>query len=115
MVTSAATFRRARASRGDIDVVLIDLIDERGGVIPLGGGYVTKLSEMWGAGGREIAAAGLPLLEFGTDPHFTAWSAAFGPSSSSFNRLGIRSRTARAEDTVGEARTRRHPIPIPTG
>ncbi len=59
-----------------LDVLLLDLIDERGGVIPVGGGYVTKLSEMWGAGGREVAT-GLPVLEFGTDEHFEAWALAF--------------------------------------
>lgn len=76
----------------DIDVLLIDLIDERGGVLPLGGGFVTKLSELWSAGGREIAA-GVRLLAFGSDDHFAAWRRAFDHIVDELDRLGLRRRT----------------------
>lgn len=59
----------------EVDLLLIDLVDERGGVIDLDGSYVTKLAEFWSAGGRE-ATRGRPHLELGSDEHFALWSAA---------------------------------------
>jgi hypothetical protein len=55
------------------DVVLIDLVDERGGVIRFEAGYATKLSEFWGAGGRE-ASRNAKQIPFGTDEHFALWA-----------------------------------------
>lgn len=55
------------------DVVLIDLVDERGGVIRFDQGYATKLNEFWGAGGRE-ASRDAEQIPFGSDEHFTLWS-----------------------------------------
>ncbi|HET7397099.1 MAG TPA: DUF6270 domain-containing protein [Intrasporangium sp.] len=60
---------------GEIDVVLVDLVDERGGVVSVGGGYVTKLSELWSAGGAAATSGGRHVA-FGTDEHFALWSAA---------------------------------------
>lgn len=57
-----------------IDIVLIDLVDERGGVIRFDDAYATKLSEFWGAGGRE-ASGGAAQVAFGTDEHFALWRA----------------------------------------
>lgn len=56
----------------ETDVVLIDLVDERGGVIQFDQGYATKLSEFWGAGGRD-ASRGATQIPFGTDEHFAHW------------------------------------------
>lgn len=61
-----------REVSGEVDLLLMDLVDERGGVIDVGGAFVTKLNEFWQAGGRE-ATARLPHLAFGTDEHFTLW------------------------------------------
>lgn len=58
-----------------VDLLLLDLIDERGGVIAIGGGYVTKLAEMWAAGGR-TATRGGRHIPFGSDEHFTLWTPA---------------------------------------
>ncbi|WP_353951825.1 DUF6270 domain-containing protein [Knoellia sp. S7-12] len=96
----------------DIDVLLIDLIDERGGVIPLGGGYVTKLSEMWGAGGREISA-GVPLLAFGSDEHFRAWSGAFEIRVEQLERLGLKGKTVVLRTPWAKLAPDGTPIPIP--
>lgn len=60
---------RAAAS----DIVLIDIIDERGGVVEFDeGAYATRLAEFWSAGGRE-ASAGHLHLELGSDEHFEKW------------------------------------------
>ncbi|MGO1258133.1 MAG: DUF6270 domain-containing protein [Brachybacterium sp.] len=66
-------YRRIESVGDDIDLVLIDLVDERSGVIDFGDGtYATKLSEFWGSGGRE-ASNGASQIPFGSDEHFTLW------------------------------------------
>lgn len=56
------------------DLLVIDLIDERGGVIDFGDGkYVSKLAEFWSAGGRE-ASRGRAQISFGSDEHFERWT-----------------------------------------
>lgn len=55
------------------DVIVIDLIDERGGVIETDGGYVSKLAEMWSGGGNNVLS-GNRHIAFGTDLHFELWA-----------------------------------------
>ncbi|MEE1650729.1 DUF6270 domain-containing protein [Brachybacterium sp. J144] len=71
-----------------VELILIDLVDERGGVVALGGGYATKLNEFWGAGGRE-ASRGAHLLPFGTDEHFERWSAGAERFVAELRELGL--------------------------
>lgn len=59
----------------DVDLLLFDLVDERGGVVQFKDGYVTKLAEFWGHGGREMSR-GREIVEFGSEQHFSLWSAA---------------------------------------
>ncbi len=54
------------------DIVIVDLVDERGGVVDFGSGFATKLSEYWSSGGRE-ASRGATQIAFGTDEHFALW------------------------------------------
>jgi hypothetical protein len=63
---------RLAAVADRVDVLLLDLVDERGGVIEVGGGYVTKLVELWSAGGARATRGGRHV-PFGTDEHFAAW------------------------------------------
>lgn len=65
-------YRALDQHAGKIDIVLIDLVDERGGVVRFGDAYATKLSEFWSAGGRE-ASRGAAQVAFGTDEHFVLW------------------------------------------
>lgn len=66
-------YRRIDAVGDEIDLVLIDLVDERSGVVDFGNGtYATKLSEFWGSGGREVSK-GAGLIELGTEEHFALW------------------------------------------
>lgn len=56
------------------NLLVIDLIDERGGIIDFGNGrYVSKLAEFWSAGGRE-ASRGRTQINFGSDEHFLRWT-----------------------------------------
>ena len=75
-----------------IDLVVIDLIDERGGVVHVGGGFVTKLSELWNAGGA-AATAGGRRIPFATDEHFRLWSAAAARIAKRLQALGLFERT----------------------
>ena len=75
-----------------VDLVLIDLVDERGGVVEVGGGYATKLNEFWGAGGRE-ASRGAKQLTFGSDEHFRLWAAGATRLVEELSRLDLRRRT----------------------
>lgn len=76
----------------DVDLVLVDLIDERGGVVGVGGGYVTKLSELWNAGGA-AATAGGRYVPFATDEHFALWSAAARRIAVRLRELGLLDKT----------------------
>jgi hypothetical protein len=75
-----------------VDVLLIDLIDERSGVVAVGGGYVTRLSELWNAGGAEATEGGR-RVPFATDEHFELWSAAAERIAEKLRALGLFERT----------------------
>lgn len=79
----------ARATEADI--VLLDLVDERFGVVELGGGYVTRLVEFWSHGGQ-AASRGAPHLVFGTDEHFDLWAQSAERIVDAFNRVGLQGR-----------------------
>ena len=66
---------RLAALADRVDVLLLDLVDERGGVVEVGGGYVTRLAELWKAGGARATAEGRHI-PFGTDEHLALWSSA---------------------------------------
>ncbi|MGO0577035.1 DUF6270 domain-containing protein [Ornithinimicrobium panacihumi] len=77
----------------EIDVVLVDLIDERGGVIDTGGGrFATKLSEFWSAGGRE-AVSGMTQYPFGSDQHFALWQEGVDRFVAQLEGLRLKDRT----------------------
>ncbi|WP_082817062.1 DUF6270 domain-containing protein [Janibacter terrae] len=75
-----------------IDQLVIDLIDERSGVVATSGGYVTRLSEIWSAGGARATRGG-EHLQFGTDAHFALWSAAMTRIVAAVDQLGLLDRT----------------------
>lgn len=85
-------FSALESAAPTIDLVLIDLVDERGGVIHFPSGYATKLNEFWGSGGRE-ASRGVPQVAFGSDEHFTLWTAGATQLVNELARLGLTSRT----------------------
>ena len=66
-------FSLIRNSSSTADLVIIDLVDERGGVIDFGGGvYASRLAEFWSAGGRELSATETHI-ELGSERHFELW------------------------------------------
>ncbi|WP_277454732.1 DUF6270 domain-containing protein [Janibacter sp. DB-40] len=80
------------ARRADeVDVLVIDLIDERGGVVEVGGGYVSRLAELWRAGDAEATRDG-HQIDFGTDEHFALWSPSFARLATTVAALGLEER-----------------------
>lgn len=61
----------------DLDALVIDLVDERLGVVPLvGGGFATDSQELKESGLKELLQASSPDLELGDDDHFDLWARA---------------------------------------
>ena len=57
-----------------VELLVIDLVDERGGVIDMGSGrFASKLAEFWSSGGRE-ASSEMNQIQFGSDEHFEHWT-----------------------------------------
>lgn len=76
----------------EIDLLLLDIVDERGGIIDLGSSYATRLHELWTAGGQQ-AAKGRPHIAFATDEHFALWSVAADRLRAHLAELGLIDRT----------------------
>ncbi|ADU47662.1 hypothetical protein Intca_1143 [Intrasporangium calvum DSM 43043] len=79
---------RIRALAEEVDLVLVDLVDERGGVVAIGDGYATRLAEFWSNGGKELAK-GAEHIAFGTQRHFSLWAGAFDRIVSELESLGL--------------------------
>ena len=92
-----------RAHLEEIDVLVLDLVDERLGVVALpDGGYVTRSQELLASGllehldGREVV--------FGTDEHFELWRDAADRFVSLLEETSLAARTVVVEGTFA-ART----------
>lgn len=66
---------RMNANITNVDLVLIDLIDDRFGVYPIDRGYITPSAEFAASGLRPRLQLGVHI-PFGTDEHFELWSLA---------------------------------------
>lgn len=64
---------RLNAKVADSDLILIDIIDDRFGVYPLEGAYITPSAEFSTSGVRPNLALG-DHIAFGTDRHFELWT-----------------------------------------
>lgn len=82
---------RLRGRSEQVDLVLMDLTDERGGVLEIGNGYASKLAEFWGNGGRELAR-GARHIPFGSDEHFSLWAEAWNRYEARVAELGLQDR-----------------------
>lgn len=76
-----------RRRAAEAELVIVDLVDERFGVVQLGGGYVTRLAEFWSNGGQAVSR-GAPHLVFGTDEHFDLWSSSATHVVNTFREAG---------------------------
>ena len=71
--------RRIIEQSGDLDVILVDLIDERRGYwqFPDGSSMTNSIEVELSGAGRAARRAGARLVEFGSDEHFDAWRDGF--------------------------------------
>ena len=65
-----------RASAASVDVVLLDIMDERLGVYEINGAYVTKTWELEKSGLLQNQPHIVELVPFGSDEHFALWRGA---------------------------------------
>lgn len=97
----------------DIDVLLLDLVDERGGVIEVDGDrFVTKLAEFWSSGGRE-AARGMVHHAFGSVQHFFLWQQGVNRLVSQLEDHGLKERTIVLRTPWADSYEDGRPLEIP--
>lgn len=96
----------------EVDLLLVDLIDERGGVISIGGGHVTKLAELWSAGGR-TATRGGRHIPFGTDEHFVLWVPAVDAIVARIGELDLLAKTVVLRTPWAAQLDDDEPVPVP--
>lgn len=83
-----------RRFASDVDVLLIDLTDERLGVIQLpDDSYITHSHELLSSGRLESLPTIPKRLDFATDKHFLLWSRAATKFASHLESLGLLNRT----------------------
>lgn len=89
-----------RAPAVDVDLLLLDLVDERMGVVGLpGGGYMTRSQELLDSGLlREIPDAS-PVIPFGSEEHFALWRPAAERYVELLRETGLLDRTLLVEAT----------------
>lgn len=72
----------------EYDAVLIDLIDERYGVVPTAQGYVTNSYELRNSGWKKLVSTG-DVLSLGSAEHLALWRSAADNLSDSLERLEV--------------------------
>lgn len=113
-LSSSVPYRLAQEA-SNIDAVLVDLVDERYGVVPTAEGYVTNSYDLRNAKWKEQLAVG-EVLALGTPKHFDQWTVAADKMIALFQELDLTHRvylvdtkyaklTSRGEDFEGRALT----------
>ncbi len=105
-------FELIRAKADNADVLIVDLIDERGGVVHTHGGCVSKLAEFWGNGGRELVG-GSEILPFGSDDHFYAWAKALDEFNEFLVAVGLKDKTLVIEAPWAHLLDSGQPLSVP--
>lgn len=79
----------------DLDLVLIDLVDERRGfwLLPDGTTITNSLEVESCGAARDVRRAGARLIEFGTDEHFEHWKSGFEKLIEGVKAAGLWDRT----------------------
>lgn len=110
----STAFRTIRALAPRTDVLVLDLVDERLGVVPVpGGSYVTRSMELVKSG--LLADLTDQPVEFGTDQHFALWRRAVGRFIRDLDELGLTGRTLLVEGTFADRDEAGQPAPMSNG
>lgn len=95
-----------------LDLVLIDLVDERRGfwLFPDGTTMTNSLEVESSGAAREARRSGARLIEFGTDGHYVAWKAGFERLIDELKHAGLWERTILIDiEWAGAVDGARHP------
>lgn len=86
--------KHVRRYAGELDVLVIDLTDERHGVVHLpDGSYVTDTPELYRSGLLETVAGKKTAISPVTERHWTLWEASANRLFNALDGLGLRDRT----------------------
>ena len=94
---------RLAGEAGDVDAILVDLVDERYGIVPTRAGYVTNSYELRNSGWKKVVATG-EVITFASPAHLELWTAAANRLIATFEALGVIDKV-RLIDTKYAART----------
>lgn len=84
----------------DIDVLVLDLVDERLGVVAVGGGrYLTRSQELLDSHLLERLPHASPMIPFGSNDHFALWVPAASAFIGLLQQTGLVARTLLIEAT----------------
>lgn len=115
MVTSdlkGTGIARVSKNAGELDVVLIDLVDERRGfwLFPDGTTMTNSLEVESCGAARNARRSGARLVEFGTDEHFKMWESGFDTLIKGLKDAGLWERTILLDiEWAGAVDGARHP------
>lgn len=86
--------RTVRAAADSIDLLVLDLVDERLGVVGLPGGrFITRSQELLESGLLELLPDATPMIAFGEDAHFSVWEPAARAFLELLEETGLLGRT----------------------
>ncbi|QUB99841.1 hypothetical protein J5A69_00485 [Cellulosimicrobium cellulans] len=73
--------------------VLLDIVDERYGVVPTAAGFVTNSYELLSSGWKPLVSTG-DVVPFGSDAHFKLWISAAERMAGMLRSVGVFERTS---------------------
>lgn len=104
--------RQLAAASTGLDLLLVDLVDERLGVLRIiGGSFATYSSEFKQSRSLDSVKGKTKTLQFGSDEHFEAWRDAAAVFARFIDILGLRSRTLVLETPWASAAEDGTPVP----
>ncbi len=87
-------FAKLRQFATKMDLLVLDLVDERGGVYTADGEtFITRSIERVGSGTDESLSDSADLIAFGSPEHLALWRAAWQRLLDHLDKLGLRGRT----------------------
>ncbi len=101
------------SASNDVDLVVIDLVDERGGVMQFENGIATRLAEFWSHGGRE-ASKNAKHISFGSDEHFSMWKESVSMLRQLLIELGLFDKTVVLNTPWASTNDRGETLEIPS-
>jgi len=110
--SAAELLAQIRGDLAEIDLLVIDLTDERLGVIRLpDGNYVTRSSELMHSGRLAGIAGRYRLIEPVTEEHWTLWESAANRLFGALTAMGLRDKTLVLGTPWAQVTEKGEPVP----